>query len=181
MRDVRQVLVVEDDEHLLELVLGWLQAMGIAGHAATSVKEAADALVSRAVDLVLSDYLLPDGTGQDVLNLVMECRPIPLMIVMSGMASARDAFALGQAGVAEYLEKPFLIDNLRQAIEDAKSYSVPTSFSLMAASCVGNMSVRKLYGDLRDVMTDQAMALAKGNRTRAAMFLRIQRQSLSAR
>lgn len=176
MRDIRRVLVVEDDQHLLKLMATWLQSMSCVVHTAQTVEEARTALGEHAMDLVLTDFMLPDGDGNHILALVTARTPMPLLMVMSGMASASVAFHMGKSGVAAYLEKPFSQDTLRRALEEARMYRFQVP--LMAASCVGNESVRKLAGDIRDTMTTQAMALADGNRTRAARYLKIQRQSL---
>lgn len=177
MREIRHVLVVEDDKHLLKLLDIWLTGMNCRVFQAASVEAARTVMAEHQVDLVLTDYALPDGTGADVLAVVTELTPMPLVMVMSGLASATAAFLMGKAGVAAYLEKPFTQEVLRRAMEEARHYRFQVP--LMAASCVGNESVRKLAGDIRDTMTAQAWALAAGNRTRAARYLKIQRQSLA--
>lgn len=176
MRDIARILVVEDERILQKSLVRTLTVLGYTTHTADTVQEAQAFLAANAVDLVLSDYQLGDGTAHDVLQTVLSCTPIPLVIIMSGLALKREAFVMGKIGVAEFLEKPFSDADLRRALEEARQYRFPVS--LMAASSVGNESVRKLAGNIRDTMTVQAMAMAAGNRTRAARYLKIQRQSL---
>jgi len=179
MRHIESILVVDGDETVMCVVLLLLQELGFKTLECTSVAEARRILPEARVDLVLSDYLLPDGTAHDVLDAVHKTSPVPLVLVMSDLVTAEEAFILGHSGVAGYFPKPVTKERLKKEIEAASSVMFPVA--LMAKSCVGNVSVRDLQRDIRDSMTGQAMALAQGNRTRVAQLLRIARQSLPSR
>lgn len=178
MRDIRRILVVDDDEEFLRGVCRSLNNMDlkVTTYQATGVKAATSVLHEHPVDLVLTDYMLKDGTAQNVIGAVVTTRPMPLVVVMSGLAAAADGFCLAQRGVVAFLAKPFSGGQLRGAIEKASSYRFEAP--LLAASCVGNMTINGFTGPVRQIMRKQAYALAKGNKSRAARILGVQRQSL---
>lgn len=181
MRAVKRVLIVDDEELLLKSLIRTMKAQGeYTILTATTVKEALRVIQAEdaPVDLVISDYCLPDGTTEDILAKVTSLKLIPLLIVMSGMAVPQQTFHLGQSGVAAFLTKPFSNAALEAALGKARNYKFQVP--LMAASCVGNDSIRNLADAIRIAMTAQAVAMSNGNRTRAAMLLKIARQSLSA-
>ena len=106
------ILVVEDNELVNLLVC---EAIEIAGHTTDCVetKAAAEALLGRdSHALVVSDVLLPDGSGYDV---AAKAATLGIRtILMSGRPSAQDAVCT--VAVA-YLEKPFRIGELYELIE----------------------------------------------------------------
>lgn len=176
MREIRSILVVDDDALVLRSTVRLLTGVAPVLHTADSVATASAFLSSHAVDLIITDYQLGDGTAEDVLEVALKATPVPLMVVMSGLADQETVFELGRLGFGAFIAKPVTQEDLVAAIEKARRRSFPVA--LMAISAVGNMSVRNLANTIREFMHDQALALANGNKTRAAMMLRIQRQSL---
>ena len=176
MREIRSILVVDDEALVLRSMIRLLSGIAPVLHSADGVAAASAILAKHTVDLVITDYQLGDGTAEDVLEVALKATPVPLMVVMSGLADQETVFELGHLGFGAFLTKPLSQEDVVAAIEKARRRSFP--LALMATSAVGNMSVRNLANTIREFMHDQAMALANGNKTRAAMMLRIQRQSL---
>ncbi|WP_282295876.1 response regulator [Stenotrophomonas sp. PS02289] len=91
-RDVRRLLIVEDDSELrsnLKLLLGrdQLEIVGVG-----TVAEAMAALSSSTFDCMVTDLALPDGTGYDLLEHMAanEALSFPPVIVYTGRALTRD-------------------------------------------------------------------------------------------
>lgn len=106
MESIR-VLYVEDDPGDQELTRRHLarHAPHLKLTVAETVREALDRLTAGDVDLVLSDYRLPDGTGLDLLETI-RAREIEVPVVLvtrSGDAEA--AVRLLKAGAADYVVK----------------------------------------------------------------------------
>lgn len=178
-RQIDNVLVVDDEEMCVRAVGRLLTQHGFKPISAASVTEATAQLApGHRVDLVISDYQLGDGTACDVLEAVLAARPIPLMIVMSGKDLGPDGFLLGSAGVAACLPKPINWDDLLATIDRVRALEPLKLPPLMLVSRLRGMSVRDIAGSIRDVLTEQALALAKGNKTAAAQLLGIRRQSI---
>ncbi len=118
-RDRLNVLVVEDDDSVAAIVLDMLTQMG---HSGTRVGTVASALAvltgAEAVDLVFSDVLLPGGgSGLDLAQEMARRQICVPMIMTSGYGSGMTQRLA--AARLPFLRKPYRIDALRQAIEDA--------------------------------------------------------------
>lgn len=68
---------------------------------ARSLKEARNALAKQKYDIIVSDYMLPDGTG---IELISEVKPIPVIII-TGAGRETVAKEALRAGAADYISK----------------------------------------------------------------------------
>jgi two-component system nitrogen regulation response regulator GlnG len=82
-REIRRVLLVDDDEALRSAVARALRTNGRAIEAVGTVGAALEAL-ARGFDLVLLDVRLPDGSGVRVAEAASAMQPSPLIVVVSG-------------------------------------------------------------------------------------------------
>jgi DNA-binding NtrC family response regulator len=101
------VLVVEDDEIMRLSLEDRLNIEGIPVRSAASLAAAGRQLEQGDIDLVVSDIRLPDGTGQDLFEMVSRRWPGLPVILMTAYGSVADAVALVKAGALDYLTKPF--------------------------------------------------------------------------
>ncbi|MEO8197725.1 MAG: sigma-54 dependent transcriptional regulator [Thermoanaerobaculia bacterium] len=108
-----RLLLVEDRESLRKMLV---RALGGEGY---DVVAAGDLAAARAVfaageriDLVLSDLMLPDGSGLDVLTVARARTPPPPVVVLTGFGSVAAAVAAMKLGAADFLEKPVDLDRL---------------------------------------------------------------------
>jgi len=108
-----RLLVVEDRESLRRMLVRALEGEGYAVAAAGDLAAArAELGDGQRIDLVLSDLMLPDGSGLDVLALARERTPAPPVVVLTGFGSVAAAVAAMKLGAADFLEKPVDIDRL---------------------------------------------------------------------
>jgi two-component system response regulator PilR (NtrC family) len=110
----RRMLILEDDPALRRILWRTFAGWGWSAVAAATVNEAKLYASEKAnYDLIISDYHLPDGTGLEFMNWIVERGPSPPFILMS--ADARIPFQTH----AKRLQKPFSIDELRSLVEVA--------------------------------------------------------------
>jgi DNA-binding NtrC family response regulator len=109
MADTLNVLLIDDDRTQLELlgvICESLDYPRISFVTAETGREGLDKLGSSRIDLVLSDYRLPDMNGLDVLREVKRVNPQVSVVVMTAFENARDAVEILKAGADDYLIKP---------------------------------------------------------------------------
>jgi two-component system response regulator AtoC len=109
---VARILVVDDDR-LIRASLG--QALRESGYAidqAGSVAEALALLAQDMPDLVLLDYMLPDGSGVDVLRQIRRLSPNTPVLMITANASIHGAVEVIKEGAFDYVAKPFDLDAL---------------------------------------------------------------------
>jgi DNA-binding NarL/FixJ family response regulator len=118
-----RVLIVDDDAPLRRALSRFFRGAGLDVCEAKTVAEALT-LLSGAPGLVITDVRLPDGTGRRVVEMASLQRPAPVIVAMSGLASAREAFALAQSGARIYLTKPFaereLVDGIAELCPESR-------------------------------------------------------------
>ena len=169
-------LVVEDDAALREELCAWLTAFGMKAEGGGTLAEGRQWLARARFDLVLLDVCLPDGRALDFLRHLGEESTLPTLIAMSGQADPVDAFSLAEQGVRAFLQKPFDIAELKQALEAASS-SAPSVRPQLRAS-VGMVNLTDVESQVRQAMVREALARANGNRRGAARLLGVSRQFL---
>jgi len=79
----------------------------------TSVQKALDFIQKHEIDLVISDYLMPEMDGISFLAKVKEHRPEVPRIILTGYADKENAIkAINDVGLFQYIEKPWDNDDL---------------------------------------------------------------------
>jgi len=124
-----RVLIVEDDANVRAMLVAQLERRvpraTFAGVA--SVREGLDQLDREKVDLILSDYHLPDGNGLDFLSQARREHPDAARMIFTGEPVSGLAInAARDAGVERFFVKPFDMGALARAVE-RRLPSGPTS------------------------------------------------------
>jgi DNA-binding response OmpR family regulator len=104
--------LIEDDERIAGLIARALRAEGYqVDHAATG-PDGLEAATSTRFDLVILDLLLPGMDGTIVLRRLMEQDPSQRVLVLSAVPEVATRVACLEAGAADFLGKPFALDEL---------------------------------------------------------------------
>jgi len=171
-----RVLIVEDDPALRAGMARVVARRAAEVVEAESVADGLGRLSAVCPDVVLFDVRLPDGSGVRIAEAASRLRPKPTLVAISGEATTAEAFALGHAGVAHFVAKPFTVDGLLGTIDAARRW-VPELEPLVAES-VGKRELLELVSVVRGTMVEQALAKAEGSRRGAAKQLGVSRQAV---
>ena len=81
--------------------------------------EAIADLPNQELDLVISDYLMPQMNGIDFLLEVKKIHPFATRILLTGYADKENAIkAINEVGLYQYVEKPWSNDDLKITIQN---------------------------------------------------------------
>lgn len=141
----------------------------------------ARSLLSQPPGVLIVDVRLPDAPVFALLEEIVRLWPRPVVVAISGRASAEEAFRLARYGVRIYLEKPLSLDQLGEAVESACRGAGSTDSVLLdflVSVCVGAVSLREMQDSVRHAMIRQALALSQGSRAGAARLLDVSRQAV---
>jgi two-component system response regulator HydG len=108
-----RLLIVDDEPKLGRLVAEMLE---LDGHTVTRLEDGRAALVelsTRDFDVVLTDIKMPDVDGMAVLREARARPSAPDVVMMTAFGTADDAVGAMKAGAADYLTKPFAMDEVR--------------------------------------------------------------------
>jgi len=86
---------------------------------AASADEAIQKLTDERPDVVLLDIMMPGADGLAVLKQLRSIHPDCQVIMLTGMNTARTAFAARGTGAFDYVTKPFDVEELRLRVEHA--------------------------------------------------------------
>ncbi len=111
-----KVLLVDDDRALLFIMGEYLEAHGMEFESAGSVAQARKLLRRSHFDVVISDLNMPGESGLDLFRYVSARYPDLPFILMTGCNDSRVKREALSMGVNRYIEKPFQILQLIQAI-----------------------------------------------------------------
>lgn len=105
------VLIIDDEEHILELMDYNLSMNGFEVFTATCIKEADEVLENEKIDLMLLDIMLPDLDGMSALKkyrLAPRTKNIPIIMV-TAKAEEIDKIIGLELGADDYITKPFSV------------------------------------------------------------------------
>jgi DNA-binding NtrC family response regulator len=110
------VLLVDDDPD----TLGWLGELakqeGFSVATADSLRAARIQLTRLVPDILLTDLLLPDGQGIELVA-DLESRDATEVVLMTGHASVESAIEALRAGATDYLVKPVDVDRVKAILQ----------------------------------------------------------------
>jgi DNA-binding NtrC family response regulator len=110
------LLVIDDDPGSLELLANAMAQPGLEILTASGARKGLDLFSKRRPPIVLSDLVMPEMSGMDVLERIMETDPATNVIVMTAHDSAESAVEAIRKGASDYLHKPVRIGPLRERI-----------------------------------------------------------------
>ncbi len=113
------ILVADDDASIREIITRVLRNNGFTvtatGSAATLWRLVADG----KGDLVITDVVMPDGNGLELLPKMLNLRPELKIIAMSAQTTLLTAVKANQGGAFDYIPKPFDLDELISRVHAA--------------------------------------------------------------
>ncbi|MBN1435214.1 response regulator [Candidatus Fermentibacterales bacterium] len=114
-----RVLVVDDEDSVRILCREALEREGYEVFDADDGLKAEALMESRVFDLVLADILMPGLGGLDLLQHVMTRHPDTVVIMFTGHGSVDLAKEAMRRGAFDFIQKPFHLEKLREAMRKA--------------------------------------------------------------
>ncbi len=114
-----KILVIDDEDSMCNFMEIMLSRQGYRVDTTTSGKSAITMLKEHNYELVIADLNMPEMTGLDILREVKSFKKDQELIVMTAYASVDTAIEAMKEGAADYITKPFKVDEIRLVIEKA--------------------------------------------------------------
>jgi two-component system OmpR family response regulator len=112
-----RILIVEDEVTLGRTIAEGLQEFGYQTDSSENYKDAEYYIGIRNYDLVLTDWMLPDGDGLDLVSIIKQKTPRTAVVVLSAKDDKESEIKALKAGADDYIKKPFDFDILVARIE----------------------------------------------------------------
>jgi len=112
-----RILIIEDEVTLNKMLAEGLKEFGYQSDVVETLKDGEYYLDIRNYDLVLMDWMLPDGNGIDIIGDIKTKTPKTVVVVLSARDDNESEIEALRAGADDYIRKPFDFDVLIARIE----------------------------------------------------------------
>jgi DNA-binding NtrC family response regulator len=113
------ILIVDDEPTIREACGEVAQLTGMNATMVATAEEAIEVLENSAVDILLTDLMLPHTSGLELLKQVHDTHPNLPVIVLTQYGTIDSAVAATRMGAIDYVTKPFRVEELRARLERA--------------------------------------------------------------
>src|SRR5262245_36296162 len=162
-------ILVADDDRAVRTVLS--QALGRLGHDVRTTGTAATLwqwIQDGAGDLVITDVVMPDQNGLDLIPRIRKVRPELRVIAMSAQTTLLTAVKANERGAFEYLPKPFDLNELVAVVGRALAAKPATATLIEDASdeklpLIGrSAAMQDIYRTLARLMSTDLTVMING-------------------
>ncbi|WP_442863018.1 response regulator transcription factor [Agathobaculum sp.] len=139
------ILVVDDDREIVDSIAIFLRADGYAVEKAYNGLEALDAIMTKPIQLLLLDIMMPELDGIKTLLKVRESKNIPIILI-SAKSEDTDKILGLTAGADDYITKPFNPSELVARVKSQlRRY---TQLGAMPPKAASQIAIRGLLIDM---------------------------------
>lgn len=117
----RRILVVDDEPFVCDAVKMMLTFDGHEVETASNGKEALSMFENGKYDLVITDFAMPNMKGDELAAAIKAKSPDQPVVMITAYAEMLESSGNPLTGVDFVISKPFLLDNLREAITKVTS------------------------------------------------------------
>ncbi|MBU1927807.1 homeostatic response regulator transcription factor HsrA [bacterium] len=112
-----RILIIEDEVTLNKMLAEGLKEFGYQSDVVETLKDGEYYLDIRNYDLVLMDWMLPDGNSVDIISDIKTKTPKTVVVVLSARDDNESEIEALRSGADDYIRKPFDFDVLIARIE----------------------------------------------------------------
>ncbi len=106
------ILLVDDEASQRSVLSGYLKKKHHSIIEADQVAQAIEKFKTHTIDVILTDFQMPNGTGLDLLKAVRSIHSEAAVIMMTAFGTIEGAVAAIREGAFDYLTKPINLDEL---------------------------------------------------------------------
>ncbi len=111
------LLVVDDDEHVRGICRTIAEEAGMKVFDVSTAEEALEILELSPIDILLTDLRLPGTSGLELLRRVTRLFPDMAVVMLTQYGTIDSAVQATRMGAADYVTKPFRVEELRARLE----------------------------------------------------------------
>ncbi len=111
-----RILIVDDEESTLRICSDIAMEIGLRVHTASTTEQALEELDQYPIDIAITDLKVPQLGGLELLRRIREHYPQISVLVLTQYGTIQTAVEATRLGAADYITKPFHIDDLIRRI-----------------------------------------------------------------
>jgi len=157
-------LVIDDERDIRELLTITLGRMGLMVETASNVTEAKQRLADTRYALCFTDMRLPDGSGQEIIELIAAKYPETPVAMITAYGNVDAAVNALKAGAFDFVSKPVDINMLRRLVQTAMRLAEEKKVEPPSAGAA------KMLGD-SPTIKELRLTIAKLARSQAPVYI----------
>jgi len=114
-----RILIVDDDEAIRELLKEFFQGLGYELKTASNGSEALTVINQHNFDCIISDNVMPDMNGLELLDRLSEQNKKVPFLMITGYPTIETAVEVMKRGAYDYITKPLQLEDVRMKVERA--------------------------------------------------------------
>lgn len=158
--DKPTALIIDDERDIRELVTITLGRMGLMVETASNVAEAKQRLAENTFALCFTDMNLPDGNGQEIIELISARYPKTPVAMITAYGNVDAAVIALKAGAFDFVSKPIDIGILRRLVQTAMRLSEERKTEPPSASAAKMLGDSPAIHELRNTIGKLARSQA---------------------
>ena len=167
-------LLIADDEPNIRRVL---QAIfikdGYDVHVAENGVSALKWALANPVDMLITDLIMPDMNGVELIQKVKQCHPDAVAIVITAYATIKTCVDAMRYGASDYITKPFDMDEIRAVVKRAVARAAEAQDSLSGtAKSNGSPPPSLLANAVSPAMQEIMTTVSRAAASRATVLIR---------
>lgn len=118
----RTILIADDEPGIRRVLEAMFSKEGFNVLTAQNGKNALDLVAANRIDLLITDLIMPDMTGVELLRSVKDSQPHCAAIMITAFGTIKTAVDALKLGAYNYLTKPFELDEVRAQVKQALAH-----------------------------------------------------------
>jgi len=140
-------LIVDDEETYALSLKRLLARRGVQADVAGTFAEGLERARRRRYDLVVLDYMLPDGNGLDLIPPIRALRPAPTVLMMTAYGTIENAVEAMRRGAYDYVTKSTELPAIVERVVDAERVARAKAAVGIASSADADVRFPGLLGE----------------------------------
>lgn len=120
-----EILIVDDEKDIVNILVSALEDIGMTNlDTAYDGKEAAAAVNKKHYDVVLTDIVMPELNGIDLMRHIKALSENTQVIILTGNADKKSAITAVKLGAYDFIEKPFDLNIMARVVHRAVEHKL---------------------------------------------------------
>ena len=124
MSKTANILVIDDEQVIIDAVVKICSLDDYTVDSALNIKTAIEKITKNYYPIIISDIMMPDGNGFQVLDELRNRNSKSVVIMMTGYSTVENAVNSLYKGAIDFIPKPFTVDELLSSVYRANKYQV---------------------------------------------------------
>ncbi len=162
--EIKTILVVDDEASLRYFLTEELEEDGYQVYTAADGREGLNLLQQTPVDLVIVDFQMPGLNGLELMAAVQKLADVPELIMLTAHATLETSIEAMRRGSADFLLKPYDIDELLHSVKQAmarrrQKVQQKMAAQLLASSLGLSSKQTEQPGDKDQILVESSISL----------------------